>query len=860
MAEETINIRKVDIGIGSHSLITDYVNWFKSLIIDSAPKGKNVICANIMYTIPRIGGTFHLAPLIPPGNFPIIGVSSPFFNKLNDLNIQFPNQADLEQLLKFGNNCPIAINSARDLLHYYNNGKKLPLLPIKGQLSNPIIEMDILHGLITAFSNPDSYKNIVIDFNSEGVLSTAIQCLLGFLPQFEKTKAATMKQDGNPNEKTGEVIEGIRWVSKDIKMNLWEKNAKNNKPRDRAFWLLSYIESLQWVDDSEFGAVDSLYDFLISNKLANKKSEEDSSTKTHLDDLWFFLNQISFYFNVSTLNKSDKEKLSKNLKSRLQAEVSRIASLAANVSMWHLQRAELKGSRQNSTMAALAQAILNISSPQALTYFDSNTKNNLSLLRKTIDEYDHYNNGDKAPGEIFLRLCNPWGVYEKGIISTEKDIYPILIQMPNMGSIKMAFNNNKDIQAIDSENITLELRQYLHDCFLRNQPNEIENIFSGIKADEEWYKKAFDEYYIAFDLHRHKDNQNPEFELREGKEEYFYKNLLSQEFDYPNDNIKLLDVGIGYGRLTQKLKNTNLISMSNYHGLEYSKVMINKCKGKYPDIIVHEGDMRDELCHFSNQNIKFDIGVFAFTTFGCYRDIKDLQTLTAIGDIINPYGLVIIEQHNPMRKIDKPIIDYKNVQVGERTCRLLKTSRTIHNEKSEDYADYTGEYLYYQTNDYGAEMVKHDLYCIRLYADSWIKQTFETMNFHTDFYADFDLEKGYSDYMSNAIVMICVAKKLPCSSDKYKTALKNIGHIWDWIGSNIKDYDFEKKLVNKIKKILKDIEENGSDKYLSSFVRVEPKIDDLEKICNIYVNHKFNRNESKEAIANILKQWFGKMN
>ena len=106
MDRQTNHSKSITLGIESHNLISDHVIWLQSLVVDSAPKGKALYCANIMYNVPRLAGTFHLSPIIHPELPALTGISSPYFKKVKSIGAPFPTQADIEALVKFGIRSP----------------------------------------------------------------------------------------------------------------------------------------------------------------------------------------------------------------------------------------------------------------------------------------------------------------------------------------------------------------------------------------------------------------------------------------------------------------------------------------------------------------------------------------------------------------------------------------------------------------------------------------------------------------------------------------------------------------------------------------------------------------------------------
>lgn len=861
VGHKTNYAKSVTLGIGSHNLISDYVNWLKTLVMTSAPGDKKVNCANIMYAVPRLAATFHLAPLIPPAESDLIGVNSPYFDKLRHLNALYPIQADLEALVSFGMCCPIAFSAAQHLFWHYKQSSDLPALPLQGGLCQPRDEGQILYGLLVAFSNLSQYESIIELLQLRGLLSCAIQCLLGFLPQFNNTKAAAMKRTEVLGNGLGQIIEGVHWISKDIKMNLWEENANNERPRDRAFWLLSAVESLQWPDNSEFGIVDSLYSFLVpevratKKKTITKKAEEAESEdlfKAYLDGLSLFLNQITFYFNIRCLTPDEKKNLACNLQRRLRTEVAKIASLSATVSMWHAQQAHVGLSNDFETsIAAVAQALLNVSDPRRVTYKDVHTERRISLARGDLERLDIYKDSSNEPSDLISRLNWPWGVYEN-IETPDRAIgHAISLNVLNSGTIDLDFDEERNLLAIASERSQIELGSYLHDAVARIRVTDFKRIISEEDVKENWYETPFDEYYIEFDKLRQTDGSVDEFALRGSKEGLFYKQLLEAEAKKLGNKPIILDIGVGYGRLAEKLIKDGLISKENYHGVDLSPIMISACEKLVPKDHLYQCNMNDVEGLFAGKGLRPDVVICAFTTFGCYRGDADLKTLRGLANVVNQYGLLIIEQHNPLKDEIKQSVLVHELKINGKKVELVKTTHLM---RYQDWADYIGQYRYYELKPEGACPIRTDPYCVRLYSDNWLRKNLEEMNLYAEFCADFEVNKSYNDHRTDATTMICVARKLPVKLHDLKNAVKKAIEFWAYIKR------FFQKQATRLKDCPQQImnyAKTEDDAVLRAVLEQRPAADELELMIKS-IDRDVNDGNAAKYVT-ILGKWFKTM-
>lgn len=117
-------------------------------------------------------------------------------------------------------------------------------------------------------------------------------------------------------------------------------------------------------------------------------------------------------------------------------------------------------------------------------------------------------------------------------------------------------------------------------------------------------------------------------------EETIFENL---KFAYINPAI--LDLGVGAGRTTDGLLEVS----RDYVGLDYSKVMCDICREKYPDVKFVVGDARD-LQDFEDGSK--DIVVFSYNGIDCVSPEDRIKAFNAIRRVIKSNGTFIHSSHN----------------------------------------------------------------------------------------------------------------------------------------------------------------------------------------------------------------------
>ncbi len=286
-----------------------------------------------------------------------------------------------------------------------------------------------------------------------------------------------------------------------------------------------------------------------------------------------------------------------------------------------------------------------------------------------------------------------------------------------------------------------------------------------------WHKNVFDNLYYLFDSLRQKDKSYKDFSIREQREIDFYIGLINKKFDR---DIKLLEIGVGYGRLAKKFKeNKHKFNHSvEFHGLDLSDTMLALASGNVDEDKLYKGHMKDasKICYAHS----FDAVVIAFTTFGYYQDETDnLETLKAIQQVLVEIGVVVIEQY-------PPVAEYKSLNNWSRSMtykeynelmgidtdvldgnmyHLDKTSELV--PVNEYVTMYRGDCFYYKFNSNKKYLFRRNSYDIHLYTPKWFEENFKKIGFkNIEFHKDWQHGACLTnDDMLNSNVMICVAEK-----------------------------------------------------------------------------------------------------
>jgi SAM-dependent methyltransferase len=139
--------------------------------------------------------------------------------------------------------------------------------------------------------------------------------------------------------------------------------------------------------------------------------------------------------------------------------------------------------------------------------------------------------------------------------------------------------------------------------------------------------------------------------------------MLFNEFLAPGQTI--LDLGVGGGRTTTALS----AIAGRYIGVDYAPEMVALCRKKFPDLEFHVGEAGD-LSAFGNMS--FDAVVMAFNGMDyASPDKSRFRSLTEIGRILKPGGVLIFSSHNP--RVLFPRITWRSTRIDDLAGRLTRS-------------------------------------------------------------------------------------------------------------------------------------------------------------------------------------------
>jgi SAM-dependent methyltransferase len=708
---------KYQLHFESHQLISKYVEWLKKKVqksIQCVEDPKSVFCVNIMYNVPRFSGTLHLTDFTKPGEACVFASTSPFFKEVYKINAIFTTKEDIRKLVNFGISYSTTRTAAVEILRSWKDKEKFPELILLPTLKDdecqiPSTIEDILTGLLITFSDLKKYLPIITKLQGNGHLSAVVQCLLSFLPQFNNPKAALMKHSRvNADESEVKVIGGIRWVPQALKIKAWNDNTDSANSQDRAFWLLSAIESLQWPDKTEFGVVDSLYDFLFPSETGETSTENslDIFLDCYIHKLKFFLEPITFYFNVQEMEDGEKVKLADRLRIELKAEIARMADLTRKVGIWYLLQDNSECSHLDSRATLILKAILNISGPQYLSF--NCTENGETIILS--NDASSPETDQESQIDFFDILLYPYGIYNQTDILKTSEVGDSFIFDISEGRLELRYGKEQNVPCFESGKI--ELCNYLHEA-MKSIP------YFKVSKEVDWYVTAFHKMYKEFDEIR----QEEDFARIKNEVNYIYKVLNGLDVD----KCTIADIGVGYGRLAKKLLKENDIKIIGY---DHSEELLKLCEddlriqNKSLYDIVH-GDFLEISEKLSNYINKVDLALMMFTTFGCYgNDDQNIKVLKMAYDLLRPGGKLIIEQINPFKYLLTTGLDKQWQHYSGRECfsewELYKSSCFL-NDDENAFTKYFGHYYYIQKNGVH-ELKRCDFYELRLYTLDWFNK------------------------------------------------------------------------------------------------------------------------------------------
>ena len=101
----------------------------------------------------------------------------------------------------------------------------------------------------------------------------------------------------------------------------------------------------------------------------------------------------------------------------------------------------------------------------------------------------------------------------------------------------------------------------------------------------------------------------------------------------------VLDIGIGAGRTTLYLSRLT----GSYVGIDYSQVMVDHCRRRFPTLRLELCDVRD-LSRFADGTFSF--ALFSFNGLGAVDHAGRLTALAELARVLRPGGLFAFNAHN----------------------------------------------------------------------------------------------------------------------------------------------------------------------------------------------------------------------
>lgn len=156
-----------------------------------------------------------------------------------------------------------------------------------------------------------------------------------------------------------------------------------------------------------------------------------------------------------------------------------------------------------------------------------------------------------------------------------------------------------------------------------------------------------------------------------------YKELLSTEtadrqvnFIINQTKLKpkasILDLGCGYGRHAIPFAKIGYSVV----GVDYSKALLSEAEKKSKKEKVHIKFLKQDFKNLQIQNIKFDLAICLFTTFGYFHTLSEHRKfLRKVRQHLKPSGLLIIDVRSATNLNNIP----KNGEVSTHTHQIYNT-------------------------------------------------------------------------------------------------------------------------------------------------------------------------------------------
>jgi len=645
----------------------------------------------------------------------------------------------------------------------------------------------------------------------------------------------------------------------------------------------------------------------LINNVFNFIEEKISEIKNLKNKYSLHLQRLSIYFSCNKID--DTVELEDELRDCLSKQYEKLLDLVGLMCLeLHLSDLDNYRYSKESRFSSIAQGLMNLIPAKFLGILE-NFKYEKNIQRSFFlfnagDEYFNYYQENNKKSELLSMLNEPWGVYikeedinidqyranrditdenvEKFIDSFKKkyefykenvESMKSKIEKNNVGCI---YNKNENCifwNLINSSHhhisVGVRLKAKYDSLSFNTESFYLGKLMAQIYdftyrftvlSDSLWYNNAFDEYYYLFDNFR---QNSEEFENIFENEINFYKWIFNNINKENDEKLKVLDIGVGYGRLEKKFIEGGLDL--EIIGFDSSKIMIKFAKKSLPDVFsdIFKGEMHNiDYLIDSKYKGKINAAILTFTTFGYYpNDDLNIQTLEAVCNVLCDGGKIIIEQFLPPTKpsslrtmvydltkkeyyeLLKKEYERDDKDMNEIYMSLIKTSDFV--PVSKNFAFYKGHYFYFKNGPNGKNLVKHHPYEIRLYTPEWFQENLKKIGFSDiKFYQNFETSPIDIDSSSfkkeNRPIMICVAQK---RSSIITSAINGSKTKKDDLIPPDKYNDFYKAFQNiidrgvetensELLKINTEINEIGDESIRDFLQKIEISNSDYQKIIN----------------------------
>lgn len=687
----------------------------------------------ILHFDPRLGAYFHL---IPGQQLALGGPASEYFKTFCLLRPRptMPHKADLEALIEFATMRPHVSWSITQLMRA--GAHRILGMP-DGSASSSQFLRQVLH----VFARPGTKKSTdyISAFNNGPFLPQVVRSLLMLLPQYPVATGSAMFSD------SAKADFSANWVDVDKKSRHWRKIANSSgrssaaKPATRLFSLLSAVESLLWESNTVLGSISNIYEFLRPDFIDGTAPRLQMA----LSGLSAYVVLEADLRDTSALNRCEDA-----LRRTLREHIDVLSGLAASIAVAQVHRERGRCDEMNNwPSSAIAQGLLGFVAPEAIYYRDTYIDDSgdpqhhaVGLSRGELSVLDR--RGGKGEVSPLLRSCrNTWGIYQHtttpagdwdcqsqcghdnlfGVCRTADTVRICTHGDRAKAQVQCVFNTAAGASCIQESSL-------FSGHILGRLCEEALNVRN---TSPEWYEEAFGELYVAFDKKR-QSRTDRQFTLRKHETD-FYAELITKRAHVVNSArpLRILDIGIGYGRLAEKLLKIPAVKLE-LHGLDISRHMLDEA-AKVPGIErqhLYLGDMQDVANILVERRDYYDLAILAFTTFGCYEShAANRRTLAGVASVLQPGGVLIIEQFHPSHVPEDPMILEETIQ--GRRIRLTKHTHIV--DGSDDtHRLYAGEYLYSCVPPSGTRLFRRDSYCVRLYTDGWFREQLPQAGFEAD--------------------------------------------------------------------------------------------------------------------------------